>query len=49
MESNGEGFAVPPLPDDLAKLGLKSEAAAFMSGKGKPDKLAFLLYYSRNK
>lgn len=40
---------VPPLPNDLAKLGLKSEAAAFMSGKGKPDKLAFLLYYSRNK
>ncbi|GAA3901902.1 hypothetical protein GCM10022276_20800 [Sphingomonas limnosediminicola] len=38
---------VPPLPDDLAKLGLKMEAATFTSGKGKPDKLAFLLYYSR--
>jgi DNA-binding CsgD family transcriptional regulator len=40
---------VPPLPDDLAKLGLKLETAAFTSGKGKPDKLAFLLYYSRAK
>lgn len=38
---------VPPLPDDLAKLGLKMEAATFTSGRGKPDKLAFLLYYSR--
>lgn len=38
---------VPPLPDDLAKLGLKMEAATFTSRKGKPDKLAFLLYYSR--
>ena len=40
---------VPPLPDDLAKLGLKMEGATFTSGKGKPDKLAFLLYYSRKK
>jgi DNA-binding CsgD family transcriptional regulator len=38
---------VSPLPEDLAKLELKMEAAAFTSGKGKPDKLAFLLYYSR--
>ena len=42
-----EALQVPPLPDDLAKLGLKMEAATFTSGKGKPDKLAFLLYYSR--
>lgn len=40
---------VSPLPDDLAKLGLKMEAATFTSGKGKPDKLAFLLYYSRKR
>jgi hypothetical protein len=40
---------VPPLPEDLAKLGLKMEAATFTSGKGQPDKLAFLLYYSRKQ
>jgi hypothetical protein len=37
------------LTDDLAKLGLKMDAATFTSGRGKPDKLAFLLYYSRIK
>ena len=40
---------VPPLPDDLGKLGLKMEMGTFTSGKGNPDKLAFLLYYSRKK
>ena len=38
---------VPPLPDDLAKLGLKSESASFTGAKGKPDRSVFLLYYSR--
>jgi DNA-binding CsgD family transcriptional regulator len=38
---------VPPLTDDLAHLGLKVEIALFTGGKGKPDRLAFLLYYSR--
>lgn len=38
---------VLPLPDDLAKLGLKIEADSFMAAKGKPDRTAFLLYYSR--
>lgn len=38
---------VPPLPDDLAKLGLKSESGTFVSGQGKPDRTVFLLYYSR--
>jgi hypothetical protein len=37
------------LTGDLAKLGLKMDAATFTSGRGKPDKLAFLLYYSRIK
>lgn len=36
-----------PLPNDLAKLGLRMEAAGFTAGKGKPDKLAFMLYYLR--
>ena len=40
---------VPPFPDDLAKLGLKMETGFWTSGKGKPDRLAFLLYYSRKK
>lgn len=40
---------VPPLPDDLAKLGIRMEAATFTSGKGKPDKLAFMLYYLRTQ
>ena len=38
-----------PLNDDLAKLGLKDESGSFLSGKGKPDRLVFLLYYSRVK
>ncbi len=38
---------VPPLPDDLGKLGLKSESGSFTSAKGKPDRAVFLLYYSR--
>jgi DNA-binding CsgD family transcriptional regulator len=44
-----KALQVPPLTDDLAKLGLKMDAATFTSGRGKPDKLAFLLYYSRIK
>ena len=40
---------VPPLPDDLAKLGLKSESGSFLGAKGKPDRNVFLLYYSRSK
>jgi DNA-binding CsgD family transcriptional regulator len=38
---------VAPLPDDLAKLGLKFETGFFTAGKGKPDRSAFLIYYSR--
>lgn len=38
---------VPPLTDDLARLGLKNESGSFLSGQGKPDRLVFLLYYSR--
>ena len=38
-----------PLFDDLAKLGLKSESALFTGGKGKPDRIVYLLYYSRAK
>jgi hypothetical protein len=38
---------VPPLTDDLRKVGLKSEAGLFTSGKGQPDRSVFLLYYSR--
>jgi DNA-binding CsgD family transcriptional regulator len=36
-----------PLPEDLSKIGLKSEAATFMGGKGKPDRTVFLVYYLR--
>lgn len=36
-----------PLRDDLAKLGLKDQSGSFVSGEGKPDRLVFLLYYSR--
>lgn len=36
-----------PLADDLAKLGLKSEAGLFTGGKGKPERSVFLLYYLR--
>lgn len=35
------------LVDDLAKLGLKSEAGLFTGAQGKPDRAVFLLYYSR--
>jgi len=38
-----------PLNDDLAKLGLKSEGGSFTTGKGKPDRGVFLIYYSRAK
>ena len=38
-----------PLFDDLAKLGLKSESALFTGGKGRPDRIVYLLYYSRAK
>jgi DNA-binding CsgD family transcriptional regulator len=44
-----KALQVPPLPDDLAKLGLKSESGTFASAKGKPDRLVYLLYYSRVK
>jgi DNA-binding CsgD family transcriptional regulator len=37
------------IPDALAKLRLNPDAANFTSGSGKPDKLTFLLYYSRAK
>jgi DNA-binding CsgD family transcriptional regulator len=33
--------------DDLAKLGLKNETGLFTGGQGKPDRIVFLLYYSR--
>lgn len=42
-----KALQVSPLPDDLAQMGLKFEAAAFTSGKGKPEKAAFFLYYLR--
>jgi DNA-binding CsgD family transcriptional regulator len=38
---------VPPLTDDLTRIGLKNEGGSFLRGTGKPDRLAFLLYYSR--
>jgi hypothetical protein len=38
---------VPPLTDDLMRLGLKVEAGLFTGGTGKPDRSVFLLYYSR--
>lgn len=37
------------IPDALVKLRLNPDAANFTSGKGKSDKLTFLLYYSRAK
>jgi len=37
------------IPDALAKLRLSADSANFTSGKGKPDKLTFLLYFSRAK
>jgi DNA-binding CsgD family transcriptional regulator len=36
-----------PLTDDLIHLGLKIENGMFTGGKGKPDRMVFLLYYSR--
>jgi len=44
-----QDLQVPPLPDDLAKLGLKHESGSFFGGKGKPDRSVFLLYYTRVK
>jgi DNA-binding CsgD family transcriptional regulator len=38
---------VPPLTDDLEKLGLRNENGNFIRGEGKPERLVFLLYYSR--
>jgi hypothetical protein len=38
-----------PLKNDLAKLGLKHESGSFTSGKGKPDRSVFLIYYTRGK
>lgn len=40
---------VPPLTDDLMRLGLNFEAGTFTSGEGKPDRVVFLLYYSRKE
>jgi DNA-binding CsgD family transcriptional regulator len=40
---------VPPLTDDLEKLGMKNESGSFIRGQGKPERLVFLLYYSRAK
>lgn len=36
-----------PLNDDLAKIGLKHETGLFTGGRGKPDRIVFMLYYSR--
>jgi len=44
-----QDLQVPPLPDDLAKLGLKHESGNFLGGKGKPDRSVFLIYYTRAK
>lgn len=40
---------VPPFQDDMGKLGLRPEGGSFMQGKGKPDNIAFLFYFSRKK
>ena len=37
------------IPDALAQLRLNPDAVNFTSGKGKPDKSVFLLYFSRAK
>jgi DNA-binding CsgD family transcriptional regulator len=42
-----EALQVPPFTDDLMRLGLKIESGSFMSAEGKPDRLVYLLYYSR--
>ena len=44
-----QDLQVSPLPDDLAKLGLKHESSNFLGGKGKPDRSVFLIYYARAK
>ena len=44
-----QDLQVAPLPDDLAKLGLKHESGNFLGGKGKPDRSVFLIYYTRSK
>jgi len=36
------------LPENLAKIGLKSESGLFTGSKGKPDQMVFLIYYSRS-
>lgn len=38
---------VPPLTEDLQRLGLNNSSGMFTGGKGKPDRSVFLLYYSR--
>ena len=40
---------VGPVPDDLAKLGLKHESGSFLGNKSKPDDSVFLIYYKRAK
>lgn len=35
------------LNDDLGRLGLKHETSLFTGSQGKPERIAFLLYYSR--
>ena len=44
-----QDLQVAPLPDDLARLGLKHESGNFLGGKGKPDRSIFLIYYARAK
>ena len=38
-----------PLNDDLAKLGLERLSGSFTGAEGKPERLVFMLYYSRVK
>jgi DNA-binding CsgD family transcriptional regulator len=42
-----QGLQEDPFIADLTKLGLKSESGYFTGGQGKPDRIVFLLYYSR--
>ena len=44
-----QDLQVGPLPDDLAKLGLKHESGSFLGNKAKPDQSVFLIYYKRAK
>jgi DNA-binding CsgD family transcriptional regulator len=46
-ERTVNNLQVPPLTEDLTRLGLKNESGSFMRGQGQPDRLVFLLYYSR--